>query len=580
VVLIILCGFLGGKTIAQLPIDPNMAVWYMFDESDGNTAYDSSGYNRHGIVTYSEASADWNPSDGRYGGSLGFDDDTSVAVPNDVLGNLSEGITISVWLKDAYRADTNNWLLDVYGEDTNHRISSAIPLEDGQTVKWQAGNDTNDVLLWDMLSDSIDPSTLLDWHFWVFTKDEEQGEMAIWFDCIKGASRESVDSTLADLRNEALKIGGLASHSNDFVGRADDFRVFDRVLTEAEIITACRPCCPEQVCAWAPQPYSGKEDVQHDVLLTWNPGDFAVEHHVFFGTSWEDVNAMTDPCAVKILGDESYDPGHLELGKTYYWRVDEVNDSNVRKCNIWNFTTSNYIIVDDFESYNDDNPIWDTWHEQGGAWIDHGLGEEPVHSGQQSMYYVYWNDLGHGGGYYSEIWRGFNGGMDWTSNEVKALTLYFYGDADNDAGIADQPYVGIDDGVNYAQVAYSPVSDLMEEEWHEWNIPIADFSSVTHSDVERIYLGFGSRGTTEPGGSGLVFFDDIRLYRPRCILEQGQPAGDLNDDCIVDYKDLEVIVLDWLNEGNIPADLYNDNRINFKDIAVLCETWMERQFWP
>ena len=37
----------------------------------------------------------------------------------------------------------------------------------------------------------------------------------------------------------------------------------------------------------------------------------------------------------------SYDPGRLELGKTYYWRVDEVNaapDNTVYKGNVWSFT--------------------------------------------------------------------------------------------------------------------------------------------------------------------------------------------------------------------------------------------------
>jgi len=37
---------------------------------------------------------------------------------------------------------------------------------------------------------------------------------------------------------------------------------------------------------------------------------------------------------------------------------------------------------------------------------------------------------------------------------------------------------------------------------------------VDLTDVDKIIIGFGTKGnTTTPGGSGTVFFDDIRLYR-------------------------------------------------------------------
>jgi hypothetical protein len=65
------------------------------------------------------------------------------------------------------------------------------------------------------------------------------------------------------------------------------------------------------------------------------------------------------------------------------------------------------------------------------------------------------------------------------------------------------------------------------------------------------------------------------------------PAGDINRDCIVDYKDLEIMCRNWLKsvgdeEGEEwMADLYKDSDdiINFRDFAVLAGDWLERT-WP
>jgi len=37
---------------------------------------------------------------------------------------------------------------------------------------------------------------------------------------------------------------------------------------------------------------------------------------------------------------------------------------------------------------------------------------------------------------------------------------------------------------------------------------------VNLANVNTISIGFGDKNNLQPGGSGMVFFDDIRLYRP------------------------------------------------------------------
>ena len=74
------------------------------------------------------------------------------------------------------------------------------------------------------------------------------------------------------------------------------------------------------VFAREPQPADGDTDVSPNTLLGWRAGREAVSHDVSFGA---DADALA---VVDSVADTSYDPGALDLGMTYYWKIDEVND--------------------------------------------------------------------------------------------------------------------------------------------------------------------------------------------------------------------------------------------------------------
>ena len=108
---------------------------------------------------------------------------------------------------------------------------------------------------------------------------------------------------------------------------------------------------------------------------------------------------------------------------------------------------SNFIVVDDMESYDDSNNyIWDTWIDGCGDIYGFGgngtgscieLATDPcqvVHSGSQSMEYFYYHGI-HFSGFskYSEITREYDPPLDWSSNGEKALVIWFHGMADNDS---------------------------------------------------------------------------------------------------------------------------------------------------
>jgi len=551
-------------TVRSAVIDPNLLIWYKFDEPNGYAAFDSSGRDYTGAVDGNQLL--WDPNNGHYDGCRIFDEDgdaaTVVDVPPAVTSTIDGQITISVWLKDADNGD-DNWVFDTGagGEAGPYHIQMALPTENGDLL-WRAGDDSNDVLRWNL--GGRDTGNIEGWHHWALVKDEGEGKMYIYFDSELVDSNTGVHNTLANIRNTTFKIGAGTWSNQDYVGKMDDFRIYDYALSEKEIIALYRG--GDLMSAWAPKPHNGDSDIPHEVRLIWKPGDHAGSHDVYFGTNWDDVNDANNnwPVGTSVykgnVGPNTYDVGLLDLGQVYYWRIDEVNDSNndTWKGKIWKFTTAGYIIIDDFE----DPAI--NQIGSAGNWLDGYLGGGTTGSilyvegagypyrGTQSLYYTYDNDWGGTLGYYSEAETKSLKLTDWTAFGVKTLTLWFYGDPISDAGETEQMYVGLKDSNNaYAEARYpmADMNDIKVESWHTWDIPLSNFADandVNLADVNTLYIGFGKRGSSTQGGSGDVTFDDIRLYPARCMPSLRKPAADLNNDCIVDFADVQILSDQWL----------------------------------
>jgi hypothetical protein len=86
-----------------------------------------------------------------------------------------------------------------------------------------------------------------------------------------------------------------------------------------------------------PNPPDGALDVATDVQLEWAPGLGALLHYVYFGDDLETVTNATGALPLPLL---IYDPGPLEAGKTYYWRVDEFSADGDITGDVWSFTTA------------------------------------------------------------------------------------------------------------------------------------------------------------------------------------------------------------------------------------------------
>jgi hypothetical protein len=271
------------------------------------------------------------------------------------------------------------------------------------------------------------------------------------------------------------------------------------------------------VSAWLPNPEDGASGVDIDVTLGWRAGREAAEHNVYFS---DDEQAVIDGTVPAVTVSEvSYDPLlSLDLASTYYWRIDEVNYSAaypIWEGGVWSFTTEDYLVVDDFESYNDieqgdeSNLVYATWSDGGygptndptnGSTIGYlsvpSMETDTVHGGRQSVPVMYDNTAAN----LSEVTVNpaeLPIGRDWTVGSPAILTLWFYGDTANPA--TDLIYVKVN-GIEKAVDV-----DLTAESWQEVSIDLVSFGT----DLQNVTsLAISIQGT----GSGMVFIDDICLY--------------------------------------------------------------------
>jgi hypothetical protein len=92
---------------------------------------------------------------------------------------------------------------------------------------------------------------------------------------------------------------------------------------------------------------------------------------------------------------------------------------------------------------------------------------------------------------------------------------------DQDVGMlsneAEPMYVTVKDSSGTSATVYhdDPNATLIDT-WIQWNIDLQAFADegVVLTDVSNLAIGFGGADNPQSGGSGLVFFDNIRLYRP------------------------------------------------------------------
>jgi len=483
--------------------DPSLVGWWKLDEGSGTTAIDWSGHDNHGTFV---GQPQW--VDGQDGDALEFDGDDWLDCGSNPELDITDAISITCWVNPAGLSGDNAFA----GRNGAYAIKSS-----SDHLRFT----TPGVLDHDGFNTILQTNT---WQHVAVTFQPDQNNGLVFY--LNGVETERMTSSALNSGSGPFLIGN-NQWSQFYEGLIDDVRVYNKVLTAEEIQQATRG---DTSLAWNPSPANRSiTDIDQTLPLSWSAGDNASEHDVYFGL---DENAVDRADATDTTGvyrirqsTTNYNPpeGVEWGGGPYYWRIDEVNtDGTISKGRVWNFTVADYLTVDDFESYNDLSPEEPQSNRIFNAWIDGfdnpaingsivGYANAPfaeqtiVHSGRQSMPLFYDNSVG-----ISEAEKTLSSRRNWTQEGVGILTIWFRGDAAN----APEPMFIVLNGS--AAVTNDNPNAAQTASWTAWDIDLQLFADqgVNLANVNSIAIGFGDRDNPQAGGSGIVFFDDIRLYRP------------------------------------------------------------------
>jgi hypothetical protein len=300
--------------------EANLMGWWKFD---GN-GLDSSGNGRDGSLV-----RDAHYEAGYAGQALALDGDGDCFTVDGYRGILSaDPVTVAAWVNTTGDGTMVYWGRNAGRRRVDFRISAGRLRVEHGSGNLQGDTSLNDgewhhvALTMPPLAPVSNPPVKLYLDGQDDTRDTQDPE---------GDFFELVDHSA----NVDLTFGCRVPNGDRyFPGLMDEVRMYDRELTASEIedlmvyghlARASSPSIPD----------GGKfEDPWTN--LEWAPGPLATYHNVYFGTSFEDVNAGAENAFVGKVVDNSQlvglsgfpAPEGLKTGITYYWRVDAVNESN------------------------------------------------------------------------------------------------------------------------------------------------------------------------------------------------------------------------------------------------------------
>ncbi len=496
------------KTRPDIPVtDPNLVGFWSFDQDEAGIALDGSGHSRHGEIL-----GDPNHVDGYNGRALAFDGvNDRVEVPQVV----STDLTLMAWIKaDApgpagtTARDGSSLLWSDHAGGGDHFTVAVL----GTKLAFETGpgGNPNTTSNRDIVTG--------EWVHVAVTREESSRQVQLFINgTLDATGNHAGDNNVGS--NPLIVIGANVLDSRYFKGLIDEVRAYNRVLTPEQIVAATRG---NLLLAWNPSPGLGEViDVRYGKPLTWSAGDKAAQHDVYFGTDKAAVQAATPQTAGVYQGRQdqtSYSPKDpLQWDTICYWRIDEVGaDGTVSQGNLWSFKVANYLIVDDFESYTDEegSRIYETWIDgygsaDNGAQV--GYTQAPfaertiVHGGRQSMPLNYSNLAAI---VVSEAERTWATAPDWTIHGLNTLTLNVRGRAENNPM---RLYLTVKDGAGRSATVANPNANAVTTgTWQEWAIPFTALAPVDLTRVSTLVIGLGNR-TSPVSGTGLIYIDDIRV---------------------------------------------------------------------
>jgi hypothetical protein len=327
-----------GPGYAKIDIKTVVGVW-LFDEGGGDLAQDSSINGNDGTLNGPE----WTNMS-KFGGALEFNGTDAYIEFATGESMKTPHLTFMAWFNtrklDGYGhifQTGNDWddmAGYVFRVHQDGHAQAALAFAPGNTATWLSGP-------------AIEADT---WYHMVLTYDGT--DAILYLDGENVASGAGQGEIMYD--NQPVRIGVLSQTiGSAFDGFIDEVALFN-VALEAEDIEAIMNnglarTVGSQPFASRPSPVDGAMNAGTWATLTWQPGDLAVSHDVYMGDNFNDVFNGTDDTFQGNYTDDfimvgffGYPfPDGLVNGTTYYWRIDEVNDTDPNspwKGDVWSFS--------------------------------------------------------------------------------------------------------------------------------------------------------------------------------------------------------------------------------------------------
>ena len=283
--------------------------WWKFDENSGNTARDSSGNGCNITLT----NTTW--EDGLFGKAVHFHGRGSGNSGNFRYNN--DAITVCAWVwHDMFRINRIERYVTVAPEVAVIRKEG-----DGRLHFYiKTGGNLNHLWVSNVLTEG-------QWHYVVSTWDGTNQRLYIDGEQIASQIQGGVLGNTSNV--------GLSSGDEPLNGKLDEVRIYNHALTRVDIQVLMNG--QQRSSAYNPIPPDDAISVDTDITLNWTPGFNARLHTVYFGDNFDDVKNASGGLQRSTL---VFDPGPLEPGKTYYWRVDEFDGIQSHRGDIWSFTTA------------------------------------------------------------------------------------------------------------------------------------------------------------------------------------------------------------------------------------------------
>ena len=498
-------------TLPEISVtDPNLVGWWKFEAGGGDKVIDFSGYGNHGDIVDNVL---WAP--GQFNLALEFlgDDQGHVELPAGMVTTASGSVTM--WVNTDLTDTGMLWYgTETDGDGFGGQLEVHLHVDDPGVLGF-AIEGAIDVRL-----DGPQVANV-GWNHVAATWDQADG-CKLYFNGAQVAFQGHND-TVADLA--VIRLGrpvGTGNGNRYYDGLMDDVRLFDHAIGAAQV-SEIMTKGEDPSRAGAPSPSNGSLAAVNVVgELNWSAGEGSSQHDVYFGT---DQAAVAGADASDTTGvyrgrqnGTSYTPIEgIEISSgPHYWRVDEVaNDGTIVAGGVWSFSVADYVLIDDFESYNDipagepgSNLVYVAWVDgfdnpaANGSTMGYVAGASletgNVHGGGRSVPFAY-NNATAG---VSEVVRTFTPAQDWTEHGVNTLSLWFAG---ADTNVSGQLYVK----VNGVQVNYDgDAANLTLPGWQSWTI---DLTSINTNLSSVTSLAIGVQGA---GATGTLLLDDIRLLAP------------------------------------------------------------------